>query len=411
MEIIQSGPAAVSGIIILIFQNQIANTILRWTKWFGNLFCIRATILISESPKMAYAIQTLLEKKYENPKKILVTDGLFGPLYKIKNGNYNIQTKNGKFNIVIKKDKIIVSTNYSLTTSNLKKFLEKTYEKHNIVDKACMMITSENDRWSFPVFKKTRNIKVNEYMKHVLDDIANFKKDKTKKEYEKNGHPYRRGYILCGPPGKGKTTTIEKIAFDYNMSVYIITFNSSKMTDTTLINLINRVPQNSIIVIEEIDRQMKTIKKNKDKKLSLAGILSGLDGPTRLSNGTIIIMTTNSEEFVKKYTKKSLIREGRIDKVFYFNMKRYKWSKEIPNIESNKSVYLIGSWNNWDTETAIKMTRTDNDPNNWHAILDVASGEYEYNYFIEKNDFTGRDNKKIKWYQKNKKLDALYVPK
>lgn len=34
--------------------------------------------------------------------------------------------------------------------------------------------------------------------------------------YEKRGIPYRRGYLLHGPPGTGKTSTIEAIAVSPN---------------------------------------------------------------------------------------------------------------------------------------------------------------------------------------------------
>ena len=87
------------------------------------------------------------------------------------------------------------------------------------------------------------------------------------------------------------------------------------MTDSTLITLFNQVPMNSIILIDEIEKQLETININKNKSLSYGGILSAMAGAEKLSHSVIIIITVNDIDKLDSDFKKSLIRPGRIDNV------------------------------------------------------------------------------------------------
>ncbi len=62
----------------------------------------------------------------------------------------------------------------------------------------------------------------------------------------------------------------------------------------------------------------KLSKKNDRKEISYGGILTALDGPIRLSEGAIVMMTANSTEFLKGAFGKCLMRPGRIDVHFEF---------------------------------------------------------------------------------------------
>ncbi len=81
----------------------------------------------------------------------------------------------------------------------------------------------------------------------------------TKEKYKT--HPYRRGYLLTGKEGSGKSAAVELIASRYNKAIFMVTLNSLEMDDSILINLIKEVPPNSVVVFDEIDKQLETIKK------------------------------------------------------------------------------------------------------------------------------------------------------
>nr|QZX43484.2 AAA family ATPase [Mimivirus sp.] len=135
-------------------------------------------------------------------------------------------------------------------------------------------------------------------MQQVLSDVHKFKISQD--IYQKYGVNYRRGYLLYGPSGTGKTTIIEIVAKTYNMEFYSVNLNSDNMNDTILVNLISKIPPNSIISFEEIDKQIETLDKNNNRKISVGGILTALDGPQRLSHGTIVIMTANNKNFLTR---------------------------------------------------------------------------------------------------------------
>jgi mitochondrial chaperone BCS1 len=51
----------------------------------------------------------------------------------------------------------------------------------------------------------------------VINDIINFQKNAQ--WYIDRGVPYRRGYLLYGPPGSGKTSFVMAIAAELKMSI------------------------------------------------------------------------------------------------------------------------------------------------------------------------------------------------
>jgi chaperone BCS1 len=163
----------------------------------------------------------------------------------------------------------------------------------------------------------------------LVQDIAKFKA--SRKRYSVLGVPYHRGYLLYGPPGTGKTSFVSGLAQRFGMSVYLINLN--EFNDRTLVKAVNDVPQNSVILFEDIDcmstgkarasgdewaaNKSLTGSDGKDSiavmmSVTLSGLLNVLDGFSAPEN-VLFVMTTNHFEVLDP----ALLRPGRIDYRLY----------------------------------------------------------------------------------------------
>lgn len=121
--------------------------------------------------------------------------------------------------------------------------------------------------------------------------------------YSKNGITYKRGYLLYGLPGTGKTSTIHAIASKYKRPIYFVSI-SSKLTDTNLLDLLTKIRDNSIVVFEDIDRFID----NDKNEFSIMPILNSMDG--MLAKHNILLFITAND---KSKIDEALLRPGRID--------------------------------------------------------------------------------------------------
>lgn len=128
--------------------------------------------------------------------------------------------------------------------------------------------------------------------------------------YISNGIPYKRNYLLTGPPGTGKTSLIFAIASELNLDINIISFGPS-VDDYTFMTGISRMTENSILILEDVDSLFidRNNSENNKSMVSFSCILNTLDGVGR-KNKQITFLTTN----YKNRLDKALIRPGRIDK-------------------------------------------------------------------------------------------------
>jgi len=67
------------------------------------------------------------------------------------------------------------------------------------------------------------------------------------------GIPFRRGYLLYGPPGSGKTSFTEAVAGAMKLSICYLNLSGNKLDDDSLNRLLNNTPEASIILLEDID--------------------------------------------------------------------------------------------------------------------------------------------------------------
>lgn len=154
---------------------------------------------------------------------------------------------------------------------------------------------------------------------HLIADVAKFRT--LRQRYRRLGVPYHRGYLLYGPPGTGKTSLVSGLAAKFGLSIYAV--NLTDFNDRTLKNAINEVPQNSVILFEDIDCMKATGRRREaenDSKsdrrdelaerlgVTLSGLLNVLDG-FHAPDNVVFVMTTNKVEELDS----ALMRPGRID--------------------------------------------------------------------------------------------------
>ncbi|CAB4427535.1 unnamed protein product [Rhizophagus irregularis] len=203
------------------------------------------------------------------------------------------------------------------------------------------------------------SIALDESQENLLKkELETFVNDKS--FYERIGMPYRRGILLYGKPGTGKTSLINAISSQLSRNIYYLNLKNIK-NDNELSAAFSEVPENQIIVLEDVDTQSKVLHKrtknskssktsnksddkSKDDKVdkedkfsdfSLSTFLGCLDGHI-LADGNIIIMTTNHVEHLDP----ACIRPGRMDVrlnlgycTHYQIKKMYKSVAENPEAE------------------------------------------------------------------------------
>ena len=145
--------------------------------------------------------------------------------------------------------------------------------------------------------------------KEILEFIQDFLDEKTRKEYEKFGMPHKLNILLHGLPGTGKSSLIFSLASELGMDVALLYFTKD-MNDVDFMRALRRIPENTILVIEDVDTIFESRKKNDEFKnnISFSGIINSLDGISYIDR-QIIIVTTNC----KMVLDKALTRPGRID--------------------------------------------------------------------------------------------------
>lgn len=128
--------------------------------------------------------------------------------------------------------------------------------------------------------------------------------------YLERGLPYRRGYLLHGPPGTGKSSAVLAVASALRMDLALLSLNGSTLDDNELGQLLSQVPANALVLIEDIDCAFHQRQGTAEKtsRLTFSGLLNALDG-VAAGEGRMLFATTNHPERLDP----ALIRPGRID--------------------------------------------------------------------------------------------------
>jgi chaperone BCS1 len=162
----------------------------------------------------------------------------------------------------------------------------------------------------------------------LVTDIKNYLDPSTRRFYTARGIPYRRGYLLHGPPGTGKTSLSLALAGHFGLELYLLHLPGVR-DDGELERLFTALPPRCLVLLEDIDavgikRQSEMTEDDDDdedfndtprrSRCTLSGLLNVLDGVTS-QEGRIVLMTSNMAHKLDK----ALVRPGRIDKMIFLD--------------------------------------------------------------------------------------------
>nr|XP_023670547.1 mitochondrial chaperone BCS1 [Paramormyrops kingsleyae] len=149
----------------------------------------------------------------------------------------------------------------------------------------------------------------------IVEDVKEF--IDHPKWYIERGIPYRRGYLLYGPPGCGKSSFITALAGELGYSICLMSLSDRSLSDDRLNHLLSVAPQQSIVLLEDVDAAFVSRELLPTEnplayqgmgRLTFSGLLNALDGVAS-SEARIVFMTTN---FIDRLDP-ALIRPGRVD--------------------------------------------------------------------------------------------------
>jgi chaperone BCS1 len=135
----------------------------------------------------------------------------------------------------------------------------------------------------------------------------------SKDFYMSRGLPWRRGYLLFGAPGCGKTSFTQALAARLELNICVLTLSSNTLDDQRLTTRLHDCPAKSIILLEDVDCvfvERNTADNNHDvgSRVTFSGLLNAIDGVAS-QEGRIFFMTTNHIDKLDP----ALQRPGRCD--------------------------------------------------------------------------------------------------
>lgn len=146
----------------------------------------------------------------------------------------------------------------------------------------------------------------------IVQDVKDFLG--SGKWYFDRGIPYRRGYLLHGPPGTGKSSFIQGLAAELDYNISILNLSERGLTDDRLNHLLTNIPSRTIVLLEDVDAAFSNRRVQTDAdgyrgaNVTFSGLLNALDGVASAEE-RLIFLTTNHVGRLDD----ALVRPGRVD--------------------------------------------------------------------------------------------------
>lgn len=222
------------------------------------------------------------------------------------------------------KEECITLTCLGRSSQFLKEFLDNCREEYLAQTQSKTTIfENRGDRWKRVESRSVRPLSTvilhEREKKPLMEDIRKFLGPEDRSWYFERKLPYRRGYLLSGPPGTGKSSLSLSIAGEFDLDLYVVSISNT--TDENLKDLFGQLPGKCTVLLEDIDAAGASLSRQSDSEdsdnekgtprktgLSTSGLLNTLDGVTS-HEGRIVIMTTNHAERLDE----AVVRPGRVD--------------------------------------------------------------------------------------------------
>lgn len=181
-------------------------------------------------------------------------------------------------------------------------------------------LTFSSDDFSAPQFVNTKAIKSNEYIlndsNHMELEESLFTIVKSYSKCKESGIPVKRGILLTGPYGTGKTLVSRQTAKQCvdNGWTFIMVKNPKQLS--TAFVYANRFAP-AVVFVEDVDTAFDSNHRNSKTN----DFLNTFDNIYSKASETIVVMTSNHPHQLSK----PMLRPGRIDCVINF---------ELPNVKS-----------------------------------------------------------------------------
>ncbi len=177
------------------------------------------------------------------------------------------------------------------------------------------ILTARHENWNTSSWRPRRPLAsivlADDLLGEILADLRAFLDAGA--WYMTRGVPHRRGYLLHGPPGNGKTTLVAAVAGELGLSVAVLSLSNKVLTDDSLRNQVNALPPGAVLLIEDIDCAFAEKRgAGEATGVTMSGLLNALDG-VGSREGRVLFLTTNHPERLDP----ALVRPGRVDRSFH----------------------------------------------------------------------------------------------
>ena len=280
-----------------------------------------------------------------------------GRIFKFKRSSKTMMAAGWGGN-VFTEDESITLTCIGRSTQPIKDLLRETRDQYLDKEKACTVVRRPAPKdqrgrgrsvWHRVATRPSRpmeTVVLEQSQKDaVLADINEYLHPSTPKWYARRGIPYRRGILLHGPPGTGKSSFAWAVAGVFGLDIYCISLVEPTLTEEDLGLMFTSLPRRCVVLLEDIDsaglskrqependpkidvgdaaakfgveitKALQTAQesskgkgKDNNQGITLSGLLNAIDGVAS-HEGRVLLMTTNFPEKLDE----ALIRPGRID--------------------------------------------------------------------------------------------------